>query len=118
MRIPMVCRSCGETEIVNLATAPADGKVVCPLCEHEASLGDTSQRQSILSQQAKTQTLSRIGGGCAAGAVTLVAARLFFMGAEGTSASGAALWSAAALLFLGAAACMVLAEQNREVVHF
>lgn len=113
MKTPLVCRSCGETEYVDLG-AVAD-RIICTACEHESAAGDAGKRRAIQSQQAKVKTLSWAGGALAATALTAVLVRVFLLP---ETSLGIVLWSAAGLCFAGAAACAILAEQGREVVYF
>lgn len=113
MKTPLICRSCGETEHVDLG-AVAD-KIICTACEHESAAGDAAKRRAIQSQQAKVRTLSWAGGALAATAFAAVFARVFLLP---EASLGIVLWSTAGLCFAGAAACAVLAEQGREVVYF
>ncbi len=112
MKIPLVCRSCGEIESVDFA-ATAD-KVICSSCEHEAPAGNAALRQSITARHAKTRLLCWIGGGSAVLALLLIGIQIF----PEEAGLGDALWVAAGIFFLGASACAILSEREREVVYF
>lgn len=114
MKTPLICRSCGGIEPVDLG-AVAD-RIICTGCEHESPAGDAAKRHAAQAQQAKVRTLCWIGGGLAAGALALVMTLVFLTGPE--TSAGTILWSVAGLLVAGAGACAVLAEQGREVVYF
>ena len=92
MKTPLVCRSCGETEPVDLA-AVAD-KIICTVCEHESPTGDAVKRRAIQAQQTKIRTLSWIGGLLAALALALVGTLVFLLGPE--SSMGTILFVTAA----------------------
>lgn len=113
MKIPLVCRSCGIEQKVDLSQVGA--KVICAFCEHEASTGDAGQRKSIETQQAKSRLFLRVAGAAGLVGALLVAT---LVATEGAAGLGAALWAGAGVCFLAFVSFLTLGEREREVVYF
>lgn len=117
MKIPLVCRSCGQDQDVDLAAA--GDVIVCETCGHESSAGERSLRQGIQARHAKTRGLMHLSALLAAVALLLVAARVTVVESHAPEAAYVmVLWIAAGLSFAGSVTFLVLAEKEREVVHF
>ena len=117
MKVPLVCRSCGQQQPVDLDSVGE--MIVCILCEHESAPGDAQMRSGIQSQHGKTRLWTMIAGGSGFTALALVGLRITWVErAFVDSPLGTALMAGSGLLFVAGVVFLALAENRREVVYF
>lgn len=117
MKVPLVCRSCGQGQPVDLAGA--DEKIVCNVCEHESASGDAHLRASVQSKYGKTRFWVRSAGASGFVAILLVIIRITWVESRmNDSPFGLILTITAGLLFATSLTCVILTERTREVIYF
>jgi hypothetical protein len=112
MRVSVHCSVCGFSQRLNLRDLP-DGRMVCPICEHEAGLPEERDLAEMERTEARQRTLTVLGLGAFFLGAFLALGCVVFSGAHpGEPAFGVGLVSAAAVLGLVGLVVTVMQESR------